>query len=149
MLLLKAPYGHNRGTGVTLRFEHFKYELPSLREFTLLLLGFSCHPPAIKKIYNSLKYSGEYTCYLQAAWFRDQYYFLELILKKYYIDLDVFFFVSAKDKEEVMGIYNCNKDKYLNKSTNEDFILKLNNDYSKTGKEYLKVALERFNIECD
>lgn len=61
----------------------------------------------------------------------------------------MFFFTSDKDKEEVMHIYNCNKDKHLNKETNEDFIFKLNNDYCKTGEKYLKVALERFNIECD
>lgn len=149
MLLLKEPHGYNRGTGITLRFDHYKYELPSLREFTLLLLGFSCHPPAIKKIYNSLKYSGEYTCYLQASWFREQYYFLEIILKKYYIELDVFFFVSNKDKEEVIKIYKSNKDRYSNRETNKDFILSLNNDYLKTGEHYLKFALERFNIECD
>ena len=102
-----------------------------------------------KKIYNALKYSGEYTCYLQASWFREQYYFLEIVLKKYYIELDVFFFVSNKDKAEVIKIYKSNKDRYSNRETNKDFILNLNNDYLKTGEHYLKFALVRFNIECD
>ncbi len=38
-----------------------------------VLRKYSCHPPAIPRILNCLRYSNRYDCYLQYSWFRSQH----------------------------------------------------------------------------
>lgn len=69
--LLAGPYG----------WESYEYASISLHAednlddelVAAVLRKYSCHPPAIPRILNCLRYSNRYDCYLQYAWFRCQH----------------------------------------------------------------------------
>lgn len=98
ILLLNEPFGYNRGTGMTIKYHGNMKNIINYKKFSELLLGFSCYPPAIPKIYNCLKYSGEYTCFLQSSWFESRSYDLTFLLKEINMSIDVFFSLMKKLK---------------------------------------------------
>lgn len=70
-LLLAGPYGWDSAyyASITLNSS----EPIDEAAVTEVLVGYSCHAPAIPKILNCLRYSGHYDCYLQYSWFRSQH----------------------------------------------------------------------------
>ena len=131
-LLLKEPFGHNNGTGVKFKYHGKQKEMISYDLFSELFLGFSCHPPAIPKIYNCLKYSREYTCFLQTTWFERRSFDLEILLKKFQISFEVFYYTDEKTKLSTEKRYQEQKESF--KKNNIDTLL----------HEYLENA-KRFN----
>lgn len=66
-LLLAGPYGSDatQAWGIRLRATD-TFDPTRLRK---VLLTYSCHPPAIRKIRRLLETIGQYHCYLQYTWF--------------------------------------------------------------------------------
>lgn len=140
IMLLNKPYGYNEGTGIKLIHNREKGELVDYNTLLILLLGFSCHPPAIKKIYNSLKYMGEYSCFLQASWFKNQYYYLQLLLNEIDIELEVFFYTSDTEKNMAESIYKREKESSQKKIDidRQRFIKETQEHFFKTGRWFLE-----------
>lgn len=127
LLLLNEPFGYNSGTGVKIKYHGNSKKIVEYKKFSELLLGFSCYPPAILKIYNCLKYSKEYTCFLQSTWFENSSYDLEYLLKEFDISIEVFFFTDQLTKEST-------EKKYNNKKKNQISTDELMNEYINKGK---------------
>lgn len=72
MLLLQGPYGlFDSGVWIKLVvLDPTKFDKSRL---ICVLMDYSCHVPAMQKIYNCLFYSGEYSCILQRSWFNNRY----------------------------------------------------------------------------
>jgi hypothetical protein len=72
MLLLQGPYGlFDSGVWIKLVvLDPTKFDKSRL---ICVLMDYSCHVPAMQKIYNCLFYSGEYSCILQRNWFVDHH----------------------------------------------------------------------------
>lgn len=72
MLLLSGPYGLN-DIGVWIKLivvDGTKFDKSRL---ICVLMDYSCHIPAMNKIYSCLIYSGEYSCILQKHWFEERH----------------------------------------------------------------------------
>lgn len=139
-LLLKAPYGYNHGIGVNFTFDNDQFKMPDYDDFALIMLSFSCHPFAIRKIYNSLKYSGQYSCYLQGGWFLRQSYFLKLLLGQHNIEVNAFFFYDEEDEVLTLKHYNCNKEAAQAKieESEEAFLKETKRKFLSYGERFLK-----------
>lgn len=109
MLYLKCSYGYNKGIGVNFFYDGEFDDMVSKHLFARILLSFSCHPNAIKKIYCCLKYSGQYSCFLQAAWFLNGMYELETIMKVFNIRIEVFFLEQESLSVELKNNYEKEK----------------------------------------
>jgi len=120
-LLLREPYGYNHGIGVSFTFDNDHFEIPDYDDFALIMLSFSCHPFAVRKIYNSLKYSGQYSCYLQGSWFLYKSYFLHLLLGQHNIEINAFFFYDKKDEALTLKYYNSNKESAETKMAEDEY----------------------------
>lgn len=120
-LLLKAPYGYNHGIGVSFTFDNDRFEMPDYDDFALIMLSFSCHPFSVRKIYNSLKYSGQYSCYLQGSWFLHHSYFLKLLLGQHHIEINAFLFYQEEDEVLTLKYYNSNKESAENKMAEDKY----------------------------
>lgn len=70
MKLLPSTYGWDSYDGAYISL--YADEPVDNDELERILLGYSCHPPAIPKIKTCLYHSGRYDCVLQATWFRYQ-----------------------------------------------------------------------------
>lgn len=68
MLALKAPYGIDASCYVKIKITRHG-EMPTYEAIEDLLDLFGTHRPAIPKIYNCLRYSGQYECHLEQGWF--------------------------------------------------------------------------------
>lgn len=151
-LLLKEPYGYNKGTGVRFTFNNNDYEMSEYKKVFLILMGFSCHPFAVRKIYNSLKYTGQYACYLQASWFFHDYYYLKLLLGQCNINVEPFFFVNEKDEEKTNKIYEeIQKDFDLKDEMFPGrFLKETEYKFTQLGQWYYETLAKRnIQIECD
>lgn len=136
ILLLNEPFGYNRGTGVTIKYHGNMKNIIDYKKFSELLLGFSCYPPAIPKIYNCLKYSGEYTCFLQSSWFESRSYDLTFLLKEINMSIDVFFFVDEKTKKSTYQKYEISEKNSLKNFNNEVLTKKLFDKYIEEGRKF-------------
>lgn len=82
-LLLAGPYGWNSPSGHRISLRCSKP--PDEAKLAEVLLQFSCHPPAIKKIASCLRHSGRYDCLVQYGWFREG----QIQLRKMLADIGV------------------------------------------------------------
>lgn len=67
-LALKPPYGSRASQYAKIKITRHG-QMPTYENLEDLLDLFGTHKPAIPKIYNCLKYSGQYECHLQLGWF--------------------------------------------------------------------------------
>lgn len=147
-LLLNKPHGYNTGIGIKLKFDRDKFNMVNFKDFSILLLGFSCFPYAIPKIYNSLKYSGEYTCFLQGTWFKRQSYHFELLLKEYNIDMEIFFYMNSSEMNEVKNKYDLEKEKMCC-AYKDDIMKEIKENNIKQGNKFFNdLTLRGIKIEC-
>lgn len=139
-LLLKAPYGYNHGIGVSFTFDNDQFKMSDYDDFALIMLSFSCHPFSIRKIYNSLKYSGQYSCYLQGSWFLHQSYFLKLLLGQHHVEVNAFFFEQEKGEVLTLKYYNSNKEAAKTKmeESEESFLKEIKQNFLSYGERFLK-----------
>lgn len=139
-LLLKAPYGYNHGIGVNFTFDNNQFKMSDYNDFALIMLSFSCHPFAVRKIYNSLKYSGQYRCYLQGGWFLHQSYFLKLLLGQHHVEVNAFFFSQEEDEALTLKYYNSNKEAAQAKmeESEEAFLKEVKQKFLSYGERFLE-----------
>lgn len=78
-------YGYGTGDHIAL-IGNLPEDLNALNE---VLLGYSCYPPALPKIEQSLRERGRYDCVVQTGWFRSQYGKVHRDLANLGIDLQV------------------------------------------------------------
>ena len=135
MLRLKSPYGYNKGIGVNFFYDGEFNDMVSKNLFARILLSFSCHPNAIKKIYYCLKHSGQYSCFLQATWFVNGMYDLERIMKIFNIRIEVFFLQNKSLYEEMEKKYK-QKELDLRNVKNIDLIKRNLKIYRRTYFKY-------------
>lgn len=140
ILCLKSPYGYNAGIGVKFCYKGNIDDIVNKKLFARILLGFGCYRFAIDKIYNCLKYSNEYTCFLQTTWFMNRRFDLELIMKIFNIELEVFFYESDRIKiESERNYHNAQKDRLKNKKSIDivkEYLALYKRHYYKTYKKH-------------
>lgn len=73
MLQLSGPYGWYNFQFVSIKLVLVNDKKLTYENLENVLLKYSCHKPAIPKIFNSLVYSNQYECFVQLSWLKHDY----------------------------------------------------------------------------